>query len=101
MFRFQRVAPIHVSPHDPNRVYHTSQYVHVSEDGGRSWQTISTDLTAFTPETQVVSGDPITLDVTGEEHFSVIYEIQESTHERGVLWVGANDGPYISHATTA
>ena len=32
MFRFQRVAPIHVSPHDPNRVYHTSQYVHVDRD---------------------------------------------------------------------
>ncbi len=93
MYRFQRVSPVHVSPHDPNRVYHTSQYVHVTEDGGRAWQTISTDLTAFTPETQVVSGDPITLDVTGEEHFSVIYEIQESPHERGVIWVGANDGP--------
>ncbi len=92
-YRFQRVAPIHVSPHDPNRVYHTSQYVHVTEDGGKTWQTISPDLTAFTPETQMVSGTPITIDVTGEEHFSTIYEIQESPHERGVIWVGANDGP--------
>jgi photosystem II stability/assembly factor-like uncharacterized protein len=92
-YRFQRVAPIHVSPHDPNRVYHTSQYVHVSENGGMEWTRISPDLTAFTPETQVVSGSPITVDVTGEEHFSVIYEIQESPHERGVIWVGANDGP--------
>ena len=92
-YRFQRVSPIHVSPHDPDRVYHTSQFVHVTEDGGRTWQTISPDLTAFTPETQVVSGSPITIDVTGEEHFSVIYEIQESPHERGVIWVGSNDGP--------
>ena len=92
-FRFQRVSPIHVSPHDPNRVYHTSHYVHVTEDAGRSWQTISPDLTAFTTETQVLSGTPITIDATGEEHFSTIYDIQESPHERGVLWVGANDGP--------
>ena len=92
-FRFQRVAPIHVSPHDPNRVYHTSQFVHVTENGGQTWETISQDLTAFTPVTQVVSGTPITIDVTGEEHFSVIYDIQESPHERGVIWVGANDGP--------
>ena len=92
-FRFQRVAPIHVSPHDPNRVYHTSQFVHVTGDGGQSWEIISPDLTAFDPETQVVSGTPITRDVTGEEHFSVIYEIQESPHEPGVIWVGANDGP--------
>ncbi|HJO38973.1 MAG: hypothetical protein QGF21_02240 [Vicinamibacterales bacterium] len=92
-FRFQRVAPIHVSPHNPDRVYHTSQFVHVTEDGGQTWETISPDLTAFSPETQVVSGAPITIDVTGEEHFAVIYDIQESPHERGVIWVGANDGP--------
>jgi photosystem II stability/assembly factor-like uncharacterized protein len=48
-FRFQRVAPIHVSPHDPNRVYHTSQFVHTTTDGGMTWETISPDLTAFTP----------------------------------------------------
>ncbi len=92
-YRFQRVAPVHVSPHDPNRVYHTSQFVHVTVDGGQTWDTISPDLTAFTPETQVVSGTPITIDATGEEHFSVIYDIQESPHEPGVIWVGANDGP--------
>ncbi len=92
-YRFQRTVPIHVSPHDPNRVYHASQYVHVTENGGRTWRTISPDLTAFTEETQVVSGDPITLDVTGEEHFAVLYDVQESPHEEGVLWAGANDGP--------
>lgn len=92
-YRFQRVSPIHVSPHNPNRVYHTSQFVHVTEDGGKTWETISGDLTAFTPETQVVSGAPITLDVTGEEHFSTLYDVQESPHEPGVIWTGANDGP--------
>ncbi len=92
-FRFQRVVPIHVSPHDPDKVYHGSQYVHVTTNGGQLWETISPDLTAFTPETQVVSGTPITLDVTGEEHFSVLYDIQESVLEPGVIWAGANDGP--------
>ena len=48
-YRFQRVAPIHVSPHDPDRVYHTSQYVHATTDGGRTWEKLSPDLTAFTP----------------------------------------------------
>jgi len=92
-YRFQRTVPIHVSPHSPNRVFHASQYVHVTEDGGRTWRTVSPDLTAFTPETQVVSGDPITLDVTGDEHFAVLYDVQESPHEEGVIWAGANDGP--------
>ena len=92
-FRFQRVVPVHVSPHDPDKVYHGSQFVHVTTNGGESWETISPDLTAFTPETQVVSGAPITLDVTGEEHFAVLYDIQESVLEPGVIWAGANDGP--------
>lgn len=92
-FRFQRVAPIHVSPHSPDKVYHASQYVHMTLDGGKTWETISPDLTAFAPETQVRSGMPITDDITGEEHFSAIYEIQESPHEPGTIWVGANDGP--------
>lgn len=92
-FRFQRVSPIHVSPHNAEVIYHTSQYVHKTTDEGKTWEIISPDLTAFTPETQVISGGPITRDVTGEEFYSTIYAIRESPVEEGVIWVGANDGP--------
>ena len=92
-FRFQRVVPIEVSPHDPDIIYHGSQYVHRTIDEGKTWETISPDLTAFRPERQVVSGSPITRDITGEEHYSTLYVIEESPIERGVIWTGANDGP--------
>ncbi|HBB91628.1 MAG TPA: hypothetical protein DC042_07885 [Bacteroidales bacterium] len=92
-YRFQRVAPIYVSPHNPNVVYHCSQYVHKTTDDGVTWETISPDLTAFEPDKQVVSGGPITRDVTGEEFYSTIYAITESKLKEGVIWVGANDGP--------
>ena len=92
-YRFQRTAPIHVSPNDPDVVYHTSQYVHRTTDDDVNWETISPDLTAFEPETQMASGSPITRDITGEEHYSVIYDIQESPHDPDVIWTGANDGP--------
>lgn len=92
-FRFQRVAPIHVSPHDADVVYHASQYLHKTKDDGKTWEIISPDLTAFTPETQVISGSPITRDITGEEYFSTIYAVQESSLMPGLIWVGANDGP--------
>ena len=92
-FRFQRVSPIHVSPHDPNVVYHCSQYVHKTTDDGKTWETISPDLTAFEEDKQVVSGSPITRDITGEEFYSTIYSIQESKTKKGLIWVGANDGP--------
>lgn len=93
VYRFQRVVPIEVSPHDPNIVYHGSQYVHRTTDGGVTWERISPDLTAFRPERQVYSGSPITRDITGEEHFSVLYVIEESPLEPGVIWAGSNDGP--------
>jgi len=92
-YRFQRVVPIEVSPHDPNVVYHGSQFVHKTTDEGVTWERISPDLTAFRPERQMVSGGPITRDITGEEHYSVLYAIEESPLESGVIWAGANDGP--------
>lgn len=92
-FRFQRVAPIHVSPHNQDVVYHASQYLHKTTDDGKSWEIISPDLAAFDPETQVISGGPITRDITGEEYFSTIYAVQESVLQPGLIWVGANDGP--------
>ncbi len=92
-YRFQRVAPIHVSPHDGATIYHCSQFVHRSRDEGKTWETISPDLTAFDGDKQVISGAPITRDITGEEFYSTIYSIRESIVRPGVIWVGANDGP--------
>jgi hypothetical protein len=92
-FRMQRTVPVIVSPHDPNTVYHTSQFVHRTRDEGVTWETISPDLTAFRPERQMPSGGPITRDITGEEHYSTLYSIAESPIEPGVIWTGSNDGP--------
>jgi hypothetical protein len=92
-YRFQRVSPMEVSPYDPQVVYFGSQYVHRTTDGGVTWEKISPDLTANEPDKQVVSGSPITRDVTGEEYYSTLYAIRESPLEKGVIWAGANDGP--------
>jgi photosystem II stability/assembly factor-like uncharacterized protein len=92
-YRFQRVAPVHVSPHNPDVVYHASQYVHRTRNDGVTWETISPDLTAFEADKQVISGSPITRDITGEEFYSTIYSLRESPLQEGLLWVGANDGP--------
>jgi photosystem II stability/assembly factor-like uncharacterized protein len=92
-YRFARQTPILVSPHDPKVVYQASHVLHRSTDDGVTWEVISPDLTAFEPEYQIVPGNPITRDVTGEEVYSNIYAIDESPVQRGVLWTGANDGP--------
>ncbi|MFN0118911.1 MAG: WD40/YVTN/BNR-like repeat-containing protein, partial [Blastocatellia bacterium] len=92
-YRFQRVSPLEVSPHNPRAVYHCSHVVHRSLDEGVTWEQISPDLTAREADKQVISGDPITRDITGEEVYSTIYAFREATLEPGVLWAGANDGP--------
>lgn len=92
-YRFQRVSPFEISPHDPNLIYHGSQYLHRTTNGGQSWDTISPDLTAAEPDKQGISGEPITRDITGEEVYSTLYAIAESPLEKGVIWTGSNDGP--------
>ena len=92
-YRLPRQSVILLSPHDPAVVYHASHVVHRTTDEGHTWEVISPDLTAREPDKQIVPGTPITRDVTGEEVYSSIYVMAESRRERGVLWVGANDGP--------
>jgi len=92
-YRFQRVSPMELSPHDPQVIYYASQFVHRTRDEGLTWETISPDLTAREADKQGVSGEPITRDITGEEMYSTLYALRESPIEKGVLWAGANDGP--------
>jgi photosystem II stability/assembly factor-like uncharacterized protein len=93
-YRFQRVSPMEVSPHEPHTVYYGSQYVHRTRDEGVTWETISPDLTANDPRYRnVISGSPITIDVTGEEMYATLYSIRESPLTPGLIWTGSNDGP--------
>lgn len=94
IYRMQRVSPMATSPHDPEVLYYGSQYVHRTRDKGVTWERISPDLTARPECCQGASGEPITRDVTGEEFYSTLYAITESPLEKGVIWAGANDGPF-------
>jgi photosystem II stability/assembly factor-like uncharacterized protein len=94
IYRMQRVSPMATSPHDPEVLYYGSQYLHRTRDRGVTWERISPDLTAKPACCQGASGEPITRDVTGEEFYSTLYAIAESPLEKGVIWTGANDGPF-------
>jgi photosystem II stability/assembly factor-like uncharacterized protein len=94
ILRFQRVSPMATSPHDPAVLYYGSQHLHRTRDKGVTWETISPDLTANPACCQGISGEPITRDITGEEFYSALYAVAESPHEAGVIWTGANDGPF-------
>ena len=91
-YRFQWVAPILVSKHDRNVVYHASQFVHRTRDGGMSWETISPDLTTNDKTKQEASGGPINNDVTGVEITNVIFSLAEDPADARTLWAGSDDG---------
>ena len=90
--RFQWNAPIRLSPHDPDTLYHTSEVVHRSRDQGQSWAVISPDLTRNDREKQGYAGAPITRDNTGVEVYGTIFAFEESPLVSGLLWAGSDDG---------
>lgn len=91
-YRFQWTYPIVFSPHNPKKMYVTSQVVHVTEDQGNSFQIISPDLSRNDPKTTGETGGPITLDQTGAEAYATIFTLSESPLEEGVIWTGSDDG---------
>lgn len=69
----------------PHKVYVGSQYVYETADMGRSWTTISPDLTGNS--LQAPSGPWQDARVA-----SAIFSLAASPFERGVLWSGSTDG---------
>ena len=90
-YRFVWDAPLHISPHDNNTLYTGSQHVHRTTDGGQSWQVISPDLT-LNDRSRMGSSGGLTGDNIGVEYAGVVYGIAESPLEKGLMWIGTNDG---------
>ena len=91
-YRYTWTMPILFSPHDPNELYHSAQYLFRSMDGGHSWQTISPDLTRNDKSKQQDSGGPITKDQASIEFYDLIFAVAESPKQKGLIWVGTDDG---------
>jgi photosystem II stability/assembly factor-like uncharacterized protein len=90
-YRFVWTMPLTISPHDHNKVYVGSQFVHQTTDGGNSWQVISPDLTLNDKSRMGFSGG-LTGDNIGVEYAGVVFAIAESPKEAGTIWAGTNDG---------
>jgi len=80
--RFNFSAPILISPHNSNVIYHGANVVLRSSNDGESWDKISPDLTSNNPE----------LRDAGPLAFCTITTLAESPVQQGVLWVGTDDG---------
>lgn len=90
-YRFNWEFPIAISPHDHNKVYVGSQFVHMTTDGGNSWHAISPDLTRNDKSRQGSSGG-LTPDNIGVEYAGTVFAIAESPRDANLIWAGTNDG---------
>jgi len=95
-YRFNWTFPIHISPHDHNKVYVGSQFVHMTGDGGKSWEVISPDLTTNDLSKMGPSGG-LTRDNLAVVYGCCVFAIAESPVEEGCIWAGSNDG--LLHVT--
>ncbi len=91
-YRYTWTMPIVISAHNPDVLYHTSQFVFRSSDAGHSWKEISPDLTRNDKSKQQDSGGPITKDQYSVEYYDVVFTLAESPKQESVLWAGTDDG---------
>lgn len=97
-YRFQWNFPIFFSPHNPQKLYTTSNHVHVTYNRGQTWEIISPDLTRNDKSKLGPSGGPITKDNTGVEYYCTIFAAAESPYEKDFIVTGSDDG--LIHITT-
>jgi len=95
--RFNWDAPIHVSPHDPARIYFASQRVWRSDNRGDSWTSISGDLTRNEERFELPimgrrqSWDS-SWDVLAMSNYNTITSLSESPLVDGLIYAGTDDG---------
>jgi photosystem II stability/assembly factor-like uncharacterized protein len=89
--RFVRTAPILFSPADPHVLFFATQFLYKTINGGRSWTTISPDLSRQNPGVPASLG-VYTADAAKSEHRGVIYSIGPSPLNVNVIWTGSDDG---------
>ncbi len=91
-YRFNWNAPVLVSSHDPEVIYHGAQLLLKSTNRGHNWAAISPDLTRNDESKQGTIGGPIMIEGAGGEHYGTIMYIAESPHDAGTIWTGSDDG---------
>ena len=91
--RFNWNAALAIDPFDTKTVYYGSQFLHKSINRGMTWEIISPDLTTNNKEQQKQDENGgLSIDITGAENFTTILTIAPSYKQKGVIWIGTDDG---------
>ncbi len=97
-YRVIRTQPIVFSPVDPKTLYFASNQVWKTTNGGRSWTSISPDLTRKTWDVPANVGKYRGTDQVKVTQRGVVYALAPSPLEINRIWAGTDDG--LIHVTT-
>src|SRR4051812_35317840 len=90
-YRCHWTAPMAIDPFDHNTVLYGCQLILKTTDGGQSWIELSPDLSTRDPS-RIVSNGGIVGDNLGQYAGEVVWDIEYSKIQRGLIWAGTNDG---------
>ena len=76
----QVLAPIQISPHDPNTVYFGAQSLYRSRDRGETWEKLSNDM-SYNDKSRI-----------GDIPHQLVITISESPKKKGLIYTGTDDG---------
>ncbi len=91
-YRADRTQPIAFSPVDPHVLYYAANVLFKTTDAGRSWQTISGDLTRPHPGIPASLGSMAAKDQGADKQRGVIYSLAPSFHTLETIWAGTDEG---------
>jgi photosystem II stability/assembly factor-like uncharacterized protein len=90
-YRCHWTAPMAIDPFDPKTVLYGCQLILKTDNGGQSWTELSPDLSTKDPS-RIVSNGGIVGDNLGQYAGEVLWDIEYSKIQRGLIWAGTNDG---------
>jgi photosystem II stability/assembly factor-like uncharacterized protein len=90
-YRCHWTAPMAIDPFDPKTVLYGCQLILKTDNGGQSWTELSPDLSTKDPA-RIVSNGGIVGDNLGQYAGEVLWDIEYSKIQRGLIWAGTNDG---------
>jgi photosystem II stability/assembly factor-like uncharacterized protein len=97
-YRGDRTEPLMFSPVDPHIMYYATNFLFKTADGGRSWTTISPDLTRTEPGVPPSVGNMAARNPEIGKTRGVIYALAPSFKDVNTLWAGTDDGQvWITH----
>jgi photosystem II stability/assembly factor-like uncharacterized protein len=90
-YRCHWTSPMAIDPFDSSNVLYGCQLILKTSNGGQSWTEFSPDLSTKDPS-RIVSNGGLVGDNLGQYNGEVVWSIEYSKIQRGLIWAGTNDG---------